>query len=189
MWYEAIHWVCWLWGLPGGTRQGQPLLVPCLEAPGISYKVIFRWLVLVLDMDIPRRSQALNLGCLLLVPDLGPLSDKYGWYWGQMLLVCEILRKFAAWAKLGHLYGRATGNGLGGPCKSNGVGFQGINCEHSLVELTLLCWWRLKYCACLLALWGEGSKRKWWPLPALLSGRNLLLQPLSWYSTQLIFSQ
>ena len=36
-----------------------------------------RWLLLMLGLKIPRQSQAVNLGWLLLVPDLGPLSKRY----------------------------------------------------------------------------------------------------------------
>ena len=37
-----------------------------------------RWLLLVLGLEIPRQSQAVNLGLLLLVLDLGPLSKFMG---------------------------------------------------------------------------------------------------------------
>ena len=36
-----------------------------------------RWLLLVLGLEIPRQSQAVNLGWILLVPKLGPVSKKY----------------------------------------------------------------------------------------------------------------
>ena len=43
----------------------------CLGPPNMSYKVIFRWLLFVLGLVVPRRGQAVNQGQLLLVPDLG----------------------------------------------------------------------------------------------------------------------
>ena len=69
-WSVAVHWVHWPWGFPGGPGQGQLPPVFCLEPSSMSYKVTFRWLLLVLGLEIPRRSQAVNLGWLLLVPDL-----------------------------------------------------------------------------------------------------------------------
>lgn len=53
-WSEGVHCVCWLWGFPGGTGQGQPLPVFCLGPSSMSYKVICSWLLLVLGLDVPR---------------------------------------------------------------------------------------------------------------------------------------
>ena len=49
-----------------------------LEPPDICYKAICRWLLVALGLEVPRRSQAVNLGWLLLVPGLGPLIKRYG---------------------------------------------------------------------------------------------------------------
>ena len=37
-------------------------VVPCLGLPGMSYKEACRWLVLVLGLEVPRRSQTFNQG-------------------------------------------------------------------------------------------------------------------------------
>ena len=70
LWNEAIHQVQYLWNLTGTIGQGQPLPVPCLGPPGVSY---CRWL----DLEVSGRRQATNQGQLLLVPGLGPLSKRY----------------------------------------------------------------------------------------------------------------
>ena len=54
-----------------GTSQRQ--LLP----PGMNYRAICRWL-LVLGLEGPKRSQALNQGWLPLVLGLEPLSKRYG---------------------------------------------------------------------------------------------------------------
>ena len=114
-WSEAVHLVCWPWGLLRDAGKGQP---PPVFFPGpsnISNKATCRWLLLLLDLELPRRVQAMNQGQLLLVPGLGQLSKRYGAHWGQMLLVWEILGKSEAWAKTSHLYEKATENSLCGP--------------------------------------------------------------------------
>ena len=77
LWNEAIHQVQYLWNLTGTIGQGQPLPMCCLGPPNMSYKVIFRWLLFVLGLVVPRRGQAVNQGQLLLVPGLGLLSGRY----------------------------------------------------------------------------------------------------------------
>ena len=52
---------------------------------------------------------------LLYVVGLGPVSEKYRACWGQVLLVWEVLGKYKAWAKTGHLFGKNIGNRLDGP--------------------------------------------------------------------------
>ena len=94
-WSEAVHWVHWLWGLPGVAGLGQLLLMSCLGPPSRSYKVICRWLILVLGLEVPRRVQAANQGWLLLVLVLSHLVRDMG-HEGQMLLVWEILEKSEA---------------------------------------------------------------------------------------------
>ena len=96
MWCEAVHRVCWLWGLPGGTDQGQLLPVFCPGPPSMSYKVVCRWLLLVLGLNVPRQGQTPSQGQLLLALDPGSLSERSGALRGQMLLVCEILGKLEA---------------------------------------------------------------------------------------------
>ena len=82
-----------------------------------------------------------------------------------MLLVWEILGKSEAWAKIGGVYEKATGNDLGGPTVWVG---QGLWKSAGWGEQYELCWWRLRYGVHLLLLCWEGSAREQWPLPALL---------------------
>ena len=76
MWSEAVHWVQWLWGLPGGIGQDQPPPVFYLGPSGMSYKAICRWLLLVLSMEVPRQDQPVKQCWLLLVLGQGPLSER-----------------------------------------------------------------------------------------------------------------
>ena len=78
MWSVAVHWVCRCWVFMGGVGQGQLLPVLCPRSDCMSHKAICRWLLLVLGLEILGQSQAVNLGRLLLVPDLGPLHNRYG---------------------------------------------------------------------------------------------------------------
>ena len=54
MWSVTVHWICRLWGLPEGVGQGQPLPVFCLGPPGICYKAFYRWLLLVLVLEMSK---------------------------------------------------------------------------------------------------------------------------------------
>ena len=66
-WSVAILWVCWSWSFPGGASQGQsPTVLSRAILPELSKKV-----VLVLGVEIASRTQAVNLGWLLLLPGLG----------------------------------------------------------------------------------------------------------------------
>ena len=65
-----------LWGLPGSVGKGQPPPVFCLGLPSMSYKVIGKWLLLMLEVS--KRGQVVNESQLLLVLGLGPLSESYG---------------------------------------------------------------------------------------------------------------
>ena len=68
-WSAAVHWVRWLWGFQVLQAKVSPHL--CFAwgtLPGLKSNL--RWLLLVLGLDIPRRSRAVNLGWLLL-PVLG----------------------------------------------------------------------------------------------------------------------
>ena len=56
---------------PGWCRPRSTPPVVCQGPPCLSYKAILRWLPLVLGLEIPRQSQAMNLGWLLLVLGLG----------------------------------------------------------------------------------------------------------------------
>ena len=111
----------------------------------VSYKVIYRWLLLVLGLEVPRRGQEVNQSWLLLVPDLGPLSERYRACWSQMLLVWENLEKSEAWAKTSHLYGKATGNnfvglefGRGGALGNHRGGVNSVSQVDGVSDMT--CW-------------------------------------------------
>lgn len=72
-WTGAVYWVCWFWVV----REVQATWV----VPGTTLQelqAICRWLLLVLGVQVPRRGQAVNRGRLLLVPALGPLSERDG---------------------------------------------------------------------------------------------------------------
>ena len=87
-------------------------------------QVIHKWLLLGLNLEVPRRGQPVNQVRFLLVPGLGQLREKYRACWSQALLVWENLGKSEAWVKTSHSYGKATGNILGGP--KSWAGPQGI---------------------------------------------------------------
>ena len=92
---------CTLWGLSGGAGQGHSLLVFHLVPPSMSYKVICRWLPLVLGLELPRTGKFVNQDQLLIVLGLRPLSKRYRACWGQMLVVSEFIVKSEAWVKTG----------------------------------------------------------------------------------------
>ena len=113
-------------------------------------------------------------------PGKASLWTKAGcWAWGHLArgmghiearCCLSNFGKYETWAKTRHLYGKATVNSLGGPKnwerQSLGDSLDwGKQCE--------LCWWSLRFGACLPALWRKGSSEKQWPLPILLSGRKL----------------
>lgn len=52
----------------------------------MSYRVISRWLLLVLGFRVPGRDESANRSWLPLVADLGLLSKRYGVHKVQMLL-------------------------------------------------------------------------------------------------------
>ena len=61
-WSVAIYWMHRLWSILGSTGQGQP---PVGFFPGATLHELYnhlRWLLLVLGLDNPRQSQAVNLG-------------------------------------------------------------------------------------------------------------------------------
>lgn len=62
----------------------------------MRYKVISRWLLHVLDLEVARRGQAVDQDHLLLVLCLGTLSKRYMACQGQILFVwfCKPLREF-----------------------------------------------------------------------------------------------
>ena len=70
--------------------QSQPLSLPYLGPPGTSYRVIYRWLLLVLGLEVPGRVPAAHQGQLLLVAGLGPFRESYMACQGLMLLVCNL---------------------------------------------------------------------------------------------------
>lgn len=87
VWSKAGHQVNWSWVLLGGEGQGQALTVPWQGPPNMSCNMIGRWLLLVLD--------------------LGLLSNKYGMLRSDAayFCVCEPLRDFRRvcnhWKQLG----------------------------------------------------------------------------------------
>ena len=78
MWSETAHWVHWLWGFPGGAGHSQPPPVSCPGPHSVSYKVICRWLLLMLGQEVPRKGQAVKQGWLLLVLTWGQLARGMG---------------------------------------------------------------------------------------------------------------
>ena len=88
-------------GLPGWCK---PSLAPSCVLPQATLPELYsnlRWLLLVLGLEIPRRSQAVNLGQLLLVPGLG-LTEASCFLFERILGSCE------ARAKTSHLYEEAA---------------------------------------------------------------------------------
>ena len=69
-WPVAVHWVCRLSSFLDGAGQGQPHLCFPWDHPTWAIKKS-EMLLLVLGLGIPRQSQAVNLGWLLLVLGLG----------------------------------------------------------------------------------------------------------------------
>ena len=60
MWSVAVHWVHWPWGIWGRADEGQPSPVsPWGTLPELYSNV--RWLLLVLGLELPKGSQAVNL--------------------------------------------------------------------------------------------------------------------------------
>ena len=57
----------------------------------MSDKVNYKWLVLVLGLEVPRRHQAMHQGWLLIV--LGPFSKRYGAHQGRCCLLERFLGK------------------------------------------------------------------------------------------------
>ena len=54
-WYKAVYWLHWLRGPTGGAGQGQLPPVFCLGPPGMSDRVICRWLLLMLGLEVLRK--------------------------------------------------------------------------------------------------------------------------------------
>ena len=72
MWSEVVHLVCWLWCWRCSPQSAAAYAL--LGLPGMSYRVICRWLLLVLSLEVPRRGKTVNQGWLLLVSGLRPLT-------------------------------------------------------------------------------------------------------------------
>lgn len=79
MWSEDVHLMYWFLGFLIAVVQDQLLLVLSPEPPGMSYKAIFRWLLLVLALELPKIGQAANQVRLLLMSGLGPLRRGRGY--------------------------------------------------------------------------------------------------------------
>lgn len=95
--------------------QDQPPSVPCLGPPDTSYRVIFRWLLLVWDLKVPRRGHDASQATFLIVPGPGSLSKRHRSFRERLLLIWEIVEKAESWGIRDHLYGKATVHGLDGP--------------------------------------------------------------------------
>ena len=78
VWWTASHQVLRPLGRVSGAAQGQPLPVPSPGPLDMSYKVVSRWLSLLLGLEVPGRGQAANWARLLLVPGLGCLARSTG---------------------------------------------------------------------------------------------------------------
>ena len=81
-----------------------------------------------------------------------------------MLLVWDDFGQPEAWAKTSHLYGKATGNSLGGPKSWVGLS-QGIIWVGQTVWARLIerhTWHPLASSVCVC---GDGSGKKLWPVP------------------------
>lgn len=76
--------------------QDHPLPVPCLRPFGMSYKVISRWLSLVLGLEVPGRDKIVNQGWLPLMTTWGLLRKRYrACQWRCCLFgIYELLRDF-----------------------------------------------------------------------------------------------
>lgn len=59
----------------------------------MNYKVMCRWFLHALVLDVPEKGQAANQGWWPPVLEPGPLSNRYRVQKGQLLLVWEIFRK------------------------------------------------------------------------------------------------
>ena len=123
---EVVGWWCFnvVWSCPLGALAPQPSgrcrprsTTTCvlLKATWHELQSSLLMAAIVLGLEVLRRGQAMNQGWLLLLLGWGPLSVRSGAYWGQILLAWEILGKSKAWAKIGHLYGKVTGNSMGEP--------------------------------------------------------------------------
>ena len=121
----------------------------------------------------------MNQGCLLLVPSLVPLSERFVDCQGHILLIWETLGKSKTWAKTDCYYGKPTGNSLDGPEHRSGAwrypqgkansGRQ-VDRDSDIAPACQLCQ-------------GKGSEKEQWFLPARLSEKKLPLQLLPWCET------
>ena len=86
-WSEAVHRVCW-------PRSATTCVLP--GPPSMRYKVICRWLLLVLGLEVPRRDQTVNPSQMLLVLGLGPLARGTGYMEARCYLFERFLGKSEA---------------------------------------------------------------------------------------------
>ena len=171
----------------GASREGlwcRPSSAAAFAFPGPpsrSCKVTYisRWLLLMLSLQVFGRLSC--EGWLLLVPSLGLLSKRYGACQSQMLFVWGLWTFQRFWecrsiAKTGHLYGKATGNGL-----SVLVGWSRVSWNHqggvNSVRLMETQIWHLSVPA------GGGLNKETVASARLLSGRKLPLQSSLWSQT------
>ena len=152
---KDVLWVYWLWGLSGGTGQGQPLPVFCSGLQSMSYKVICRWLLLVLGLEVPRRGQGVNQGWLPLVWGLGPLSKRYGTQRPDATCLRDF-RKVWSMNQDRPFIWKSSWKQLGWALNLDGAVSQGITMVWPTVWDKMI---ESQIWPCLLSLWGKSQKR------------------------------
>ena len=143
----------------------------CILSHDISYKVIYRWLLLVLGLEVSRWGQAVYQGQLVLEPGLGQFRKRYRAQWGQMLLIWENLGKSEAWAKQAIHMGKPLETACMGPKvgwgRASEIHQGGANSVSQVGGVSLIT----------LASWlchsvRRGLRKEQWPLTALMSGKS-----------------
>ena len=115
----------------------------------------------MLGLEIPRQRQAVNLGWLLLVPGLGPLSKKYGDWWLSEAIIASLrIKEVAKHEPKPAIHMEKQ---LGWAHRLGGVDSLGIS-KAGQTMLTRL----MEYDTSLSALLGEGLEKRQWPLLALI---------------------
>ena len=82
-------------GVKGFPSWCRPMSDPTCVLPGATLPELqsnLRWLLFLLGLEIPRQSQAVNLGQLLLLLGPGPLSKRYG-NWGLTEASCCLFER------------------------------------------------------------------------------------------------
>ena len=79
-------------GFPGWCRPRSVTTCVLPRATQHELQTIYRWLLLVLDLEDHGWSEAVIQGWLLLVLDLGPISKRYG-MWGLTEASCGLFER------------------------------------------------------------------------------------------------